>query len=194
MCSVPKVHPARGRIEKGRRAEYSPASLRYVPCYSQHTDDGTRIAYETHGNGDLKIVLLHGSGGSATYWRAFVSHLNLEGLQVLAPSYRGHGHSDKPATGYALDRFAQDVLAVSDAAGAQRFVLVGFSMSGKFAQYIATTHSERVVGLALIAPVPAASFRFRPRWRRRGAIRRMIGTLPSTRSLPRLQRFRSSKN
>ena len=67
------------------------------------TDDGTRIAYESHGIGGLKLILLHGWGGSSSYWRDLVSHLNLEGLQIIAPSYRGHGDSDKPVTGYTLD-------------------------------------------------------------------------------------------
>ena len=122
------------------------------------TDDGTRIAYETNGSGSLKMILLHGWGGSSSYWRDLVSHLNLEGLQVVAPSYRGHGDSDKPAKGYTLDGFANDVLAVADVAGAQRFVVVGFSMSGKFAQYLAAIQPERVLGLVLIAPVPASEF------------------------------------
>jgi non-heme chloroperoxidase len=121
-------------------------------------DDGTRIAYESHGTGSLKVLLLHGWGGSSSYWRDLVSHINLEGLHLIAPSYRGHGDSDKPSTGYALDQFAKDVLAVADAEGATRFVLIGFSMSGKFAQYVATVHSKRVFGLALIAPVPASEF------------------------------------
>lgn len=122
------------------------------------TDDGTRIAYETHGSGNVKMILLHGWGGSSSYWRDLVSHLNLEGLQVVAPSYRGHGDSDKPTKGYTLEGFTEDVLVVAHSAGAQRFVLVGFSMSGKFAQYIATVHPERVLGLVLIAPVPASEF------------------------------------
>lgn len=64
----------------------------------------------------------------------------------------------KPAKGYTLDGFAEDVLAVADTVGAKRFVLVGFSMSGKFAQYIAAVSPERVLGEALIAPVPASEF------------------------------------
>ena len=122
------------------------------------TEGRARIAYETYGTGNLKMILLHGWGGSSSYWRDLISHLNLEGSQVIAPSYRGHGDSDKPAKGYTLDGFAEDVLAVADTAGAQRFVLVGFSMSGKFAQYIAAVHPERVLGLVLIAPVPASAF------------------------------------
>ncbi|HET9307275.1 MAG TPA: alpha/beta hydrolase [Candidatus Sulfotelmatobacter sp.] len=121
-------------------------------------EDGVRIAYETHGSGNLKIILLHGWGGSASYWRDLVSHLNLQGLQIIAASYRGHGDSDSASRGYTLDGFAKDILAVADAAGAHRFVLVGFSMSGKFAQYIAALHPERVLGLVLIAPVPASEF------------------------------------
>ena len=120
--------------------------------------DGTQIAYESHGDGGLKLILLHGWGGSAPYWRELVSHLNLQDLQVIAPSYRGHGDSEKSARGYTLEEFTTDVLAVADAAAARRFVLVGFSMSGKFAQHIAAVHPERVLGLVLIAPVPASEF------------------------------------
>ena len=122
------------------------------------SDDGARISYETSGNGSLPLVLLHGWGGSASYWREMVSQLDLAGLRVIVPSYRGHGDSDKAATGYTLDQLAKDVLAVADTAGAQRFVLVGFSMSGKFAQYIAAVHPQRVRGLVLIGPVPATEF------------------------------------
>jgi pimeloyl-ACP methyl ester carboxylesterase len=56
------------------------------PMPFAHTDDGTRIAYETHGKWPLNIMLLHGWGGSASYWRDLVGHFNLEGLQIIAPS------------------------------------------------------------------------------------------------------------
>ena len=120
--------------------------------------DGTRIAYEVHGKGSLKVILLHGWGGSSSYWRDLVKHLDLEGLQIIAPSYRGHGDSGHAPTGYTLDQFAKDVLSVADDARAELFVLVGFSMSGKFAQYVAALHPEHVLGLVLITPVPASEF------------------------------------
>jgi len=119
---------------------------------------GLGIDYEIFGAGSLPLVLLHGWGGSASYWHEMVRQMELEGLQVIALSYRGHGDSDKPANGYTVDQFAKDVLAVAGTAGAKRFVLVGFSMSGKFAQYIAALHRERILGLVLIAPVPASEF------------------------------------
>lgn len=122
------------------------------------SDDGALINYEVAGAGPLTLMLLHGWGGSAAYWREMVRALDLQGLRVIALSYRGHGDSDKPEGGYTLEQFAKDVMAVADDARTREFVLVGFSMSGKFAQYIAATYQSRVLGLVLIAPVPASEF------------------------------------
>jgi pimeloyl-ACP methyl ester carboxylesterase len=122
------------------------------------TSDGVRIDYDVVGKGSMSVVLLHGWGGSAPYWKPLIDQLDLTGLQVISITYRGHGDSDKPAAGYTLDRFAKDIIAVADAAGAGQFVLVGYSMSGKFAQYVAASYPERTLGLVLIAPVPANDF------------------------------------
>jgi pimeloyl-ACP methyl ester carboxylesterase len=39
--------------------------------------DGVRIDYEIFGAGPLPLVLVHGWGGSASYWREMVTHLDL---------------------------------------------------------------------------------------------------------------------
>ena len=54
------------------------------------TDDAVRLPYESHGSGGIKVILLYGWGGSSSYWHDLISHLNLQGLQIIAPSYRGH--------------------------------------------------------------------------------------------------------
>ncbi len=64
----------------------------------------------------------------------------------------------KPRNGYTLEQFARDVLPVADHGDAGKFVLAGFSMGGKFAQYIAATETERILGLILVAPVGADYF------------------------------------
>lgn len=122
------------------------------------TDDGVRIAYATHGDGPRNMFFLHGWGGSARYWDEVLQNLDLSGLRAIAASFRGHGDSDKPATAYSIERFADDMFAVANDAQADKFVLVGFSMGGKYAQYMAATRPDRVVGLVLIAPVGAAEF------------------------------------
>jgi alpha/beta hydrolase family protein len=44
------------------------------------------------------------------------------------------------------------MFAVADAVGAERFIIVGFSMAGKFGRYMAYRHPQRVLGQVLIAP------------------------------------------
>jgi pimeloyl-ACP methyl ester carboxylesterase len=44
---------------------------------------------------------------------------------------------------YGLDELAADVIAVADDVGADQLVLVGFSMSGKFAQYVSARYPTR---------------------------------------------------
>ena len=68
--------------------------------------------------------------------------------------------SDKATTGFTTERFAQDMFAVADDAGAGQIVVLGYSMSGRWAQWMACTQPERVVGQILIAPVPAADIPF----------------------------------
>jgi pimeloyl-ACP methyl ester carboxylesterase len=77
-----------------------------------HTEDGTRIQYETHGSGKMKVILLHGWGGSASYWRELVRHLNLEGTDHCAELSRARRfgttrnglHARSIRKGYALSR------------------------------------------------------------------------------------------
>jgi pimeloyl-ACP methyl ester carboxylesterase len=52
------------------------------------------------------------------------------------------------------------MFAVLDAVGATSVVVVGYSMSGRWAQWMACSQPERVHGMVLIAPVPAADIPF----------------------------------
>lgn len=124
------------------------------------TNDGVRIAFRVRGEGPLNLVFMHGWGGSGAYFNELIDAMDPDGVRCITPDLRGHGDSDKPEGGYDLRRFAADVLAVADAAGADRFVLVGFSMSGKFAQFVACERPDRVIGQVLIAGAPAASMPF----------------------------------
>lgn len=49
---------------------------------------------------------------------------------------------------------------MADHAGLDKMVLVGFSMSGKFAQYLACEHPDRIAGLVLIAGTTAGKLPF----------------------------------
>src|SRR5262245_50631978 len=117
------------------------------------TDDGIAIEFKTHGSGPLALLFIHGWGNAASSWDDFITaHLNLAGLRCVAASYRGHGGSDEARHGYTHERFGRDMFAVADVVGASRFVMVGFSMAGKFGRYMAHLNPSRVLGQILIAP------------------------------------------
>src|SRR5947209_20546698 len=101
-----------------------------------HAEDGTAIAYQTLGTGPADVLFMHGWAGSGGYFDEMLKYLDLSGLRVTIVDLRGHGASDKPEASYSLDRLAYDMLAVADAIGSRQFVVVAFSMSAKFAQYL----------------------------------------------------------
>lgn len=98
----------------------------------------------------LPIVLLPGLSDS---WRSFepvLAELPAD-LRVLAVSQRGHGRSSCPAAGYRPRDYADDVVALLDAFGIARAVLVGHSSSCITARLVAAGHPRRTAGLVLIA-------------------------------------------
>jgi pimeloyl-ACP methyl ester carboxylesterase len=101
-------------------------------------------------------VFLHGWAGTGGYFDQTVEHLDLAALRLITFDMRGHGDSERPDTELTLERLAGDVLAVADEARAQTFVAIGFSMGGKFAQYLPLRAADRVEALVLVAGVPAA--------------------------------------
>ena len=123
------------------------------------TDDGVSIAYRTAGNGLLTMLALHGWGGAGSghSWHEIMGHLDLTGLRVIAIDLRGHGESDQPEAGFTLERFSRDILEVADRLGAEKFVIAGYSMSGRWSQWLSCQFPDRVLGQILIAPAPATA-------------------------------------
>jgi pimeloyl-ACP methyl ester carboxylesterase len=71
-------------------------------------------------------------------------------LRVVAVDQRGHGNSDRPATGYSMDAFAGDVLGLMDALAIDRATIVGHSMGSFVARRAAEKAPHRVSRLVLI--------------------------------------------
>ena len=122
-----------------------------------YTDDGVGIAYRSFGDGPCTLLLMHGWGGAGSghSWNEVLRYLNLSGLRLLVVDLRGHGHSDRSENGFTLSHFASDMLTVANHAGVQKFVAVGYSMSGRWAQWMSYHMPERIEGQILIAPAPA---------------------------------------
>ena len=77
-----------------------------------------------------------------------------EGVRLLVPDLRGAGESDRRRTDTSSIATWRTSLAVLDAEGIQRAVLIGHSMGGQIAQLVAATRPARVAGLCGVLPVP----------------------------------------
>jgi non-heme chloroperoxidase len=114
------------------------------------TNDNVALSYSTSGSGRCHLLFAHDAGGSKNDFQEVMKYMDFTGIRIIIYDLRGHGSSDKPQTGYTLQRFAQDVFDVLDHAGAARAILVGFGFGAKIAQYAATLQRERISGLILI--------------------------------------------
>lgn len=95
----------------------------------------------------VPVLYLHSLGADLRIFDQVVARLPEH--THLRLDLRGHGLSDAPAGAYTIQQLAQDALAVLDAAGADRAVLVGVSVGGMVALRAALDHPERVAGLVL---------------------------------------------
>jgi 3-oxoadipate enol-lactonase len=105
---------------------------------------GVGIAYRSDGNPNgPPIVLLHSAGCDLRMWDPHVPAFG-ERFRVVRPDARGHGGSDAPPPPYTVDRFGADVVALLDALGIERTHIVGASLGGLVALWIAVHHPGRV--------------------------------------------------
>jgi pimeloyl-ACP methyl ester carboxylesterase len=112
------------------------------------------------GSGE-PIVLLHGWPQHWYCWRRVIPRL-AERHRVLCPDLRGFGWSDAPASSYAKQELAGDVLALLDALELDRVRLVGHDWGGFVAFLAALRAPERFSGLvafSIIHPWPRPSRR-----------------------------------
>lgn len=121
-----------------------------------------------------KTVVLIGSLGSVrSMWDPQVAGL-AEIADVVTVDLRGHGASPVPVGPYSIAELAEDVLAVVDSIGRDRVHLVGLSIGGAIAQWIAVHRPARVVSLTLLCT--SARFGEPQGWLDRAATARSGGT------------------
>lgn len=108
--------------------------------------DGTEIAYRESGSGP-PLVFVHGSATSGADW-VFVAPALRKRFTLVMVDRRGRGRSaDGPK--YAIEREAEDILAVLEATGAE--MLVGHSY-GALCSMLAAARTDRLRRLVLYEP------------------------------------------
>lgn len=106
--------------------------------------------------GGPATVFLHGLTGVAEVWGPTISRLSEPHGGVFALDQRGHGHSPKPTTGYAVRDYVADLLAACEALRLDRPHLVGHSMGGRVAMVAAAQHAARFRSVAIVDIGPEA--------------------------------------
>jgi pimeloyl-ACP methyl ester carboxylesterase len=116
------------------------------------TSDGTKLFYETVGNG-TPIVFAHEFGGNHWSWEPQLNYFARR-HQCLTYAARGYAPSDIPAEveKYSQARAADDIIEVMDAAGFEKAHIVGLSMGAFACLHAALRHPQRILS-AVVAGI-----------------------------------------
>jgi len=121
----------------------SPHEVRWITV-----DSSVRLEVLDWGGSGPPLVLL-GCYLSAHVHDEFAPKLTNQ-FHVYGMTRRGIGASDKPTTGYTVQRSANDLLEVLDSLNLQTSLLVGTSCAGQIQTLFASQHSDRLNGLVYI--------------------------------------------
>lgn len=116
--------------------------------------DNTRIAYATSGDGPALVKAANWMTHIDIEWDSSVWHHWLAGLSrhrtLVRYDERGCGLSERDVGHFEFDDWIDDLHAVVDAAGLDRFPLLGISQGAPTAIAFAAAHPERVERLVLV--------------------------------------------
>ena len=118
--------------------------------------NGVNVHYKSQGEGKLAFVLLHGFAASLFSWRDVMAQLGRLG-RVVAFDRPAFGLTERPLPGtwqgqnpYGLAFQPDLTVALMDALGIEKAILIGNSAGGTVALSTALRYPERVQALVLV--------------------------------------------
>lgn len=118
------------------------------------------VGHVAMGQGPEKVIVLHGWLGDHTVYTPLFQWLDLDRFSYAFLDARGYGRSRDLAGEYTMAEWGEDVLALADSQGWDRFHLVGHSMGGMAVQWVAAQVPQRVKSVVALTPVPASGVPF----------------------------------
>ena len=114
--------------------------------------DGVGLHVELEGPEDgAPVLFVHGVGSSGRTWEWLPDELT-RGRRIVRVDLRGHGRSDHAPGTYVLPRYGADVAAVLRAVASHSAVVVGNSLGGVVAWWLAQNHPDLVTAALLEDP------------------------------------------
>lgn len=115
--------------------------------------DGRTLAYCEFGDPDgAPVFVFHGGVGSRGFGLLFDAAAEELGVRIVSPDRPGYGRSDPDPHRTILD-WPDDVAALADALGLDRFGVIGVSGGGPYAAACAYALPDRVRATALVSAV-----------------------------------------
>ena len=116
---------------------------------SRYVDANGLRQHAVIGGEGPPLLLVHGWPENWYAWRLMMPALARD-FEVIAVDQRGMGLSDKPEGGYDTGTQANDMVALMDALGHERFAVVGHDTGFAIGYALAADHPERVERVALL--------------------------------------------
>lgn len=111
--------------------------------------------YLLYGRGPSPLLLLHGFTGQGSHWAAVEPLLGAQ-HHLICPDLVGHGRAPAPTdlARYTMPAVAQELIALLDELGVAKVDLLGYSMGGRLALYLALHYPERFGRVVLESASP----------------------------------------
>lgn len=151
------LHARRAEARAGMRPGVGLTGLAVVRA--QRDPRNTTLVHEEHGPGQTDgatVVLLHGLGASAAFWRPVADELADQGVHTLVPDLLGFGSSLRLGTHFHLDDQAAAVVRLLEEHDRGPVLLVAHSYGAAVAVTVATDRPDLVRCLVLVSPAAFA--------------------------------------
>jgi pimeloyl-ACP methyl ester carboxylesterase len=103
------------------------------------------------------VLMLHGFSADKNLWLRFARHF-VGTHRVIIPDIAGHGETGfKTGGGYDIPLQAKRMIQLLDVCGVEKVHVIGNSMGGYMAAWLAAHYPDRIVSVALLDPAGVTS-------------------------------------
>ncbi|MFF8289411.1 alpha/beta fold hydrolase [Streptomyces sp. NPDC016309] len=120
------------------------------------------LPHHLTGDGPHRVLAVHGWLADRTAYAPVLPDLDRTAFTYALVDLRGYGEAKDAPGAYTTREAAEDLLALADRLGWDRFSVVGHSMGGSVAQRVLAAAPGRVRRLVGISPVPAGGLLMPP--------------------------------
>ncbi|MDI9520196.1 MAG: alpha/beta hydrolase [Bacillota bacterium] len=123
------------------------------------TDRRLTALYRFPNPGKPKLMLIHGNASSSAFFFPVIEKL-AEHFDIAAPDLNGFGDTESSPvhSPTALHDWAEDIDALAEKLGFERFALLGWSLGGGVVMRYAINHPDKLTHLILLSPMSPYGF------------------------------------